>query len=448
LAVVGWRRAVIPLAIAGTLASAAGAQASRLLIIDGAGDGHGVGMSQTGAQGYALHGYSALQILAHYYTGTAVGQIAPRRTVSVLLQSGLRSVVFQGAVRAGTRRLGVGAAYLATASRTPGVIVLESERGRVLARLPSPLTIGSPAPITLDGAAQNRVVDGRYRGSLRIIARARGLEVVNVVGLESYVRGVVPVESPPNWAPAELQAQAIAARSYAIASTAASADFDLYAGSQSQQYGGVAAETPTTNAAVAATAGEVVTYGGTPVTTYYFASSGGETEDIQNAFPGAAAQPWLLGVLDPFDHSRFGPMKLTLHGAARRLRGLLQGRLERIVVLRRGVSPRILTAEIVGSTGTTTVSGPTLAAAFGLPSSWACFAVTPASGAPVAGWDRPCEQTPTGITGPSGPTGPSGATGSSGGGAVAPGGSTGTSGTTAASGPSGSSGGGAIAPGG
>ena len=434
------------------LASAAGAQASRLLIIDGAGDGHGVGMSQTGAQGFALHGYSALQILSHYYTGTTVGQIAPGRTVSVLLQSGLRSAVFEGAVRAGTRRLGVAAVYVATTSRTPGVIVLESERGHVLASLPSPLTIAAPAPITVDGAAQNGVVDGRYRGSLRIIAKPHGLEVVNVLGLESYVRGVVPVESPPNWAPAELQAQAIAARSYAIASTAASADFEVYADTQSQQYGGVAAETPTTNAAVAATTGEVVTYGGTPVTTYYFASSGGETEDIQNAFPGAAAQPWLLGVLDPFDHNRFGPMTLTLHAAARKLRGLLQGTLERIVVLRRGVSPRILTAEIVGTAGTTTVSGPTLAGAFGLPSTWACFTVTPASGTPAAGWDGPCRTTPTGVTGPTGATGLTGVTGSTGGGVIAPGGSsgatgaTGTTGASAGTGASGS-GGGAVAPG-
>jgi stage II sporulation protein D len=447
LAVVGWRRAVIPVALAGTLASAAGAQAQRLLIIDGAGDGHGVGMSQTGAQGFALHGYSDLQILSHYFSGTQVGTIAPGRRVSVLLQSGLRAAVFSGALRAGGRRLGAGATYLVTSSTTPGTVVLESERGRPLARLPSPLTITGAGPLTLDGRAQNGVVDGRYRGALRIVAGARGLEVVNVVGIESYVRDVVPVESPSSWAPAELEAQAIAARSYAVASTPASASFDLYAGPDSQQYGGVAAETATTDAAVAATAGQVVTYAGAPVTTYYFASSGGETEDIQNAFLGAAPEPWLLGVPDPFDHARFGPMTLSLNAAARRLGGLLQGRLERIVVLRRGVSPRIVTADIVGSAGTTTVSGPTLARAFGLPSTWACFTVTASSGAPSAGWDSPCTEQPSGSTGPSGPTGVSGVTGSSGGGAIAPGaGSTGATGSTAATGSTGGAGGGAVAP--
>ena len=116
-------------------------------------------------------------------------------------------------------------------------------------------------------------------------------------------------------------------------------------------------------------------------------------------------------------------------------------------MLRRGVSPRIITAEIVGSAGTTTVSGPTLAAAFGLPSSWACFTVTPPSGTPAAGWDGPCQAAPIGVTGPSGPTG---ATGGTGGGAVAPGGSTGASGPTGPTGTSGTggtSGGGAVAPG-
>ena len=66
---------------------------------------------------------------------------------------------------------------------------------------------------------------------------------MNVLGLESYVRGVVPVESPPSWAPAELQAQAIAARSYADRLDPGEPDFDAYADTRSQQYGGVAAET-------------------------------------------------------------------------------------------------------------------------------------------------------------------------------------------------------------
>ena len=423
-----------------------------MLVIDGAGDGHGVGMSQTGADGLALHGYSAREILRHYYTGTDIEHLAPGHWVSVLLQAGLHGVVFGGATHAGPRRLRIHATYLATSAKD-GQIALESEHGRLLTYLPAPVTITSSRPITVYGGATSGVIDGRYRGSLQITTGRGGLDVINRVGLESYVRGVVPAESPPTWPAAELEAQAIAARSYAITSTP-QAGFDLYADTRSQEYGGYDSETPATNAAVEATIGQVVSYAGAPVTTYYFASSGGETENVQNAFAGAAPEPYLTAVLDPYDGSRFGPITMTLHQAARKLKGLLHGRLESIVVTQRGVSPRILSASVVGSLGTTTVSGVTLVRALGLHSTWACFTVTSASAQPASGWDRACAK-PTRIR--SGPTGPTGPTGSTVGGTVGPSGSsgptasTGPSGLTGPTGPSGptgttSIGGGAVGP--
>lgn len=434
----GLRRAIIPLALAAALLLPAGAWAGQQLVIVGAGDGHGVGMSQTGAEGLALHGFGAAQILSHYYTGTTIGRIAPGRSVSVLLQSGLDGAVFTGATSAGSRPLGTGAVYLATADGTDE-IALEDQHGHLLAHLPAPLFISGPAPLTLDGAAQNGVVDGRYRGRLELVVDGHSIEVIDVVGIEQYLRGVVGAESPPNWPVAELQAQAIAARSFAVAAQP-QRGFDLYATTASQVYDGVAAETPQTDAAVAATRGEVVTYAGQPIEAYYFASSGGETEDIQNAFAGAAPEPYLQAVLDPFDTSRFGPITMTLQQAAAKLRGLLDGTLRAIDVLRRGVSPRIVTAEIVGSSGTTTVSGSQLAAALGLPSTWACFTVTASSGTPTPGWDAACQMHAGGATGPAGATGPTVGLGTSGGGAVGPVGTSGASGTSGANGASGASG--------
>ena len=420
-----------------------------MLVIDGAGNGHGVGMSQTGADGLAQHGYSAREILRHYYTGTDIEHLAPGHWVSVLLQTGLQSVVFGGATHAGPRRLRIHTTYIATTA-TDGRIALESEHGHLLTYLPAPVTITSSKPITVYGGATSGVVNGRYRGSLQIAPGSGGLDVIDRVGLESYVRGVVPAESPPTWPAAELEAQAIAARTYAI--TIAPQDgFDLYADTRSQEYGGYDSETPASNAAVEATLGQVVTYAGTPVTTYYFASSGGETESVQNAFSGAAPEPYLTAVLDPYDVNRFGPITMTLRQAARKLKGLLHGTLESIVVTQRGVSPRILSASVVGSQGTTTVSGPTLVSAFGLHSTWACFGVTSAAARSATGWDRACAK-PTSI-----PTGPTGPTGSTVGGTVGPSGSsgptaaTGASGPTAPTGPSGptgptSIGGGAVGP--
>jgi len=423
-----------------------------MLVIDGAGDGHGVGMSQTGADGLALHGYSARRILRHYYTGTDIGHLAPGHWVSVLLQAGLQSVVFGGATHAGPRRLRIHATYVATTTKD-GQIALESEHGHLLTYLPAPVTITSSRPITVYGGATSGVTDGRYRGSLQITAGSGGLDVINRVGLESYVRGVVPAESPPGWPPAELEAQAIAARSYAITITPQNG-FDLYADTRSQEYGGYDSETPATNAAAEATIGQVVTYAGVPVTTYYFASSGGETENVENGLAGTTPEPYLTAVLDPYDGSRFGPITMTLREAARKLKGLLRGTLESIVVTQRGISPRILAANVVGSQGTTPVSGLTLESALGLHSTWACFAVTSAAAQPASGWDRACARPTSLASGPTGLTGPTGPTGSSVGGTIGPSGPsgptapTGPSGPTAATGPSGSTstGGGTVGP--
>jgi stage II sporulation protein D len=386
---VGWRRAILP-ALVVALAGAQGALAG-VLVIDGAGDGHGVGLSQTGAAGLAAHGYSAQQILTHYYTGTNVERLGSERAVSVLIQSGLRTVAFSDAAAAGDRALLVDRTYLATAAGN-GEIALESERGRLLSYLPAPLQITSAIPIRFDGTASSGVVDGRYRGSLTLALGRRGrIEVINHVGLEAYLLGVVPAESPAYWPAAELEAQAIAARSYAIASRP-QAGFDLYGDTRSQQYGGYDAEAPSTDDAVEATRGEVVAYHGRPIVAYYFASSGGETEDVQNGFPGATPEPYLRAVIDPYDASRFGPITLSLHQADRRLRHLLLGTLEAIVVTRRGASPRIVSARLVGSGGTTTVSGSELAAALGLPSTWDCFSVSSSAATVASGWDRACER--------------------------------------------------------
>ncbi len=257
------------------------------LIIEGAGDGHGIGMSQWGALGYAQHGFSDRQILAHYYTGTAIGRVSASAKIKVLV-------------------------------------------GSKVLTLP----------------------------------------------IETYVRGVVAAEMPSSWPAAALQAQAIASRTYALTTDAGGARFDVYSDTRSQVYEGRAAETRATNAAVAATAGQVVTYGGTPVTTYFFASSGGRTEDIQNSFPGSTPEPWLKGVVDRYETSA-SDWKVTMSFTrAQALLGrLVRGRFRGIEVISRGYSPRIVSALVLGSGGSTRVSGPELEWRLGLMSAWAYFSV-------------------------------------------------------------------------
>jgi stage II sporulation protein D len=135
--VVGWRHGATGFVLLAVLAGAQSAQAAPVLVIDGAGDGHGVGMSQTGADGLALHGNSARQILTHYYTGTTVGRLASTHTLTVLLQSGLRSVVFSGATRADTRLLRQQATYIATSTGACSATSRRRWRSRARPRSPS-----------------------------------------------------------------------------------------------------------------------------------------------------------------------------------------------------------------------------------------------------------------------------------------------------------------------
>ena len=135
---------------------------------------------------------------------------------------------------------------------------------------------------------------------------------MNVVALESYLQGVVPGEVPSSWPAEALKAQAVAARSYALANLVKGKPFDLYADVRSQVYGGVASEKPSTSKAVAATAGEVVLYGGKVATTFYFSTSGGKTASAADVF--GQSIPYLVSRPDPWDkaspYHRWGPVLL------------------------------------------------------------------------------------------------------------------------------------------
>jgi SpoIID/LytB domain protein len=287
-----WAQAAPSLAQAPTRARASTTRAPELTI-DGAGDGHGVGMSQDGALGYAEHGWPYSAILGHYYSGTALGQAPAGMVVKVLVGSKVKSIP-----------------------------------------------------------------------------------------LETYVRGVISAEVSASWPMAALEAQAVASRTYAITAHAGGTKFDVYTDNRSQVYRGKAAETSRTNAAVTATAGQIVTYGGQPAITYFFASSGGRTESIQDSFIGSTPEPWLVGVSDPYDG---GPLhrwtvSMSFASATSRLGRLVRGSFKGIEVLGRGSSPRIVSAEVLGSKGHTLVSGSELAARLGLYDTWAYFSVSDSHG--------------------------------------------------------------------
>jgi SpoIID/LytB domain protein len=210
--------------------------------------------------------------------------------------------------------------------------------------------------------------------------------VINALSLEDSVRGVVSLESPASWPIEALKAQAVAARTYGI-TTKRSGTFDEYPDTRSQMYGGVGAETAATNAAVDATAGQVVTYGGEPVVTYFFSTSGGRTENIENTALGTTPEPWLKSVPDPYDsvspRHTWAPQKLSLGTARARLGSLVKGSFRGIRVVKRGRSPRIVAADVVGSRGKTRVSGATLRSRLGLLDTWAYFTTIGVKRAPA-----------------------------------------------------------------
>src|SRR5215212_2071662 len=363
-------RTILLAVLSCALALPAGASA-KIWIVKGAGLGHGAGMSQYGAYGYAKHGFSYDAILAHYYAGTTLGTSADR-TVRVLLRDDARSIGFRGAGSACGTALKPGKSYVA--KRKGSGVILRSQKGKLIASCGGAMTAAGAPAVSVSGK-------GTYHGSLEVRASSGGLDAINVVELEDYVRGVVSKESPASWPIEALKAQAVAARSYALSTAAHGASFDVFDDSRSQAYGGVGAETAKTDKAVSGTHLQVVLYDGKVAQTFFFSTSGGHTEN--NEFSslgfGQPAIPYLRGVDDPYEAeagSRYEhwKRKFSLGRMNSALGGLgLRGKLRNVVVTQRGVSPRIVHANLVGTRGTTTVTGPQLAGALGLPDTWAFF---------------------------------------------------------------------------
>lgn len=337
-------------------------------IVHGRGFGHGVGMSAYGAYGFAKQGKSYRFILGHYYRGTSIGTVDRVHVVRVLLDVAPADVEFSGATSACGERLDPRRSY--EAHRNGGSVVLRSSGGKRLAGCGRKLRAAGRGKITIAG-------HGTYRGALETVpteSDAGSLNVVNALALEQYAKGVMPNEVPPSWPMEELKAHALAVRSIALTGNVGGNGFDLYSDTRSQVYEGLESEYDRTNEAVAATRGQVVAYKGDVAETLYSACSGGHTESAVNVFGGSV--PYLVGVPDPYDH--YCPLhKWTLEFTgpeiSSRLGAYLKGRLKRVVITKTGVSPRIVTAKLIGTGGDSTVTGSQLSVALGGYDTWMKF---------------------------------------------------------------------------
>jgi SpoIID/LytB domain protein len=366
------------------------------LTIHGRGYGHGHGMSQWGAQGAALAGLSAKQIVRFYYPHTKAGKVGGKVRVLIcgdtdnnttvvdrdglqlheLGQSTSTTLPTRGAAGRATRwRLSAASGGQTKVSyRADGWQTWRTVSGDAEFRAPGPIRLVlASGNVAYRGSLQSRtpqVPEGRCDvGSRRV--------TVNKVSLESYVKGVIPREAFPSWKAAALGAQAIAARSYAAFEEAESTNpvYQLCDTSSCQVYGGKSAEVASTNKAAARTKGQVRTYRGEPAFTQFSASNGGWLAE--------GSQPYLVAKRDPYDGTRDNPDHTwTVKRSARDIEKAFPaiGNLKKITVLQRDGNGkwngRIESMKLVGSKGSTTISGDTFRSKLGLMSTWLSISVS------------------------------------------------------------------------
>jgi len=345
-----------------TALARSGKTGSATFVISGRGFGHGVGMAQYGAYGYAKHGMGYRKILAHYYPHTSLAKVSIPQ-VRVLLAQGAAHLTVSSSSSFRVRDANDVSYKLAAGSYTFGPkLKIKVKPGSPAKALPGPIMF-TPGRTPLS-------LYRHYRGSLQVSSNGSSLQAVNYVRLDDYVRGVVPEEVSKDWPSEDLKAQAVASRSYAVA-TRKSGAFDVYADTRSQVYGGVDAEAFSTSAAVDATAGQVVEYHGHAAVTYFSSSSGGRTAAIQDAWPGTKPVPYLVSVPDPWDilspYHHWGPISYSAKTLASGL-GLSGAVLDAKV--KRNPSRRVTTLKLTTKSGQKSFTGEAVRVRLNLRSTW------------------------------------------------------------------------------
>lgn len=217
------------------------------------------------------------------------------------------------------------------------------------------------------GPAQTFEFNGAsYRGSFQ---RLDDGQIVNFVDLEQYLYSVVPLEMPPSWPAAALQTQTICARTYVLQRSDPRRAYDLVPSEVNQVYHGMSSETPAAIAAVDATAGRVLSFGGNFAQIAYSSCCGGHTESSAEAW-GNVPFPYLQGVVctscSASPHYRW-TTTLSLDVVAQRLSATLVpfGRLTNVQLQDRDGSGRARSLELVADRGSTSVTGSVFRRAVG-----------------------------------------------------------------------------------
>jgi stage II sporulation protein D len=206
-----------------------------------------------------------------------------------------------------------------------------------------------------------------YRGRTQLVPTSKGLTAVNHVDLEQYLYSVLGAEMSASWPLEALKAQAVAARSYALhkRATAGNNVFDVGDTTSWQVYKGLESESPNTQTAVQATAGQVMTYDGQVILAAFHAASGGHTENVEDIWKSPFI-PYLRGVVDYDQGTPVYEWKKSF--SRRELSGKISGvgNVKSMTPERTTPQGRIVTMVVEGDRGTRRVSGTDLRSALGL----------------------------------------------------------------------------------
>ena len=364
------------LAPAPTAHAAPVAALNSTVTITTAGWGHGRGMSQYGAWGAAKEGLAYDQILAFYYPGTNLETklatslrvwLTDDATTNVKPETGLRVKDAAGK----TLTLPRGANYTQwriTRTSNKQALSYRNAKGvwktyKTKLNVKKTWQFVNPTThtVTVLLPSETRV----YRGSVSHVLSGNSAITVNNVSLEDYLKSVVPSEMPASWAPEALKAQTVAARSYALryqANLGASKNYDICDTTACQVYKGTSKEDPATNAAVAATAGKVLTYGNTIAWTEFSSSNGG--------FSTKGSYPYQVAKADPYDASMRRYWALPFTSETIQAKYPVIGSFVSITVNSRDGNGlwggRATSVTIKGSAASVTVSGTSFKATMGL----------------------------------------------------------------------------------
>ncbi len=353
--------------------------------LKGRGNGHGRGLSQYGAKGAAQDGWSYRRITGFYYPGTTWDTARGRMQVLITADTSPDLVVQD---REGLRARSVGGSWVPAHQQRPGATqwrisadgrersVLSSRSGdgawRTLRRFDGEAELSAGrAPLRLVTPAGTTAYAGTLRSVLPPAAQDDPRDTVNVVPMETYLRGVVPREVPASWPVHAVRAQAVAARSYAAYERAhpRNVHYQVLDTAGSQVYGGVAAQHPDSDAAVRATRGEVRFADGRPAFTQFSASNGGWTARGSFSYLPARRDRNEQGSGNPYATWRRSVSHAAIESAWPGV-----GRFSDLDLLDRDGhgqwDGRVGRVRISGSGGSTTVSGETFRLTLGLPSTW------------------------------------------------------------------------------